>query len=231
MSKNTVSTLKPSAKNPRKITDKKLEILKRALHEFGDLSGIVFNRASGAIVSGHQRIKTLDPETPITVERQFKKPTRTGTVAEGFILLHGERYNYREVEWDDTKEKAAALAANNHAGTWDTGMLAEHFNAIGADYDFELTGFSETEIDKILSKVSDDVETEDKTSTRTSSSDVKSIPLKYTSKHFDEFNKHVAFFKSVLNIESTADVVLEVLRSCHESYETDDAQDDASVAH
>jgi len=39
-----VKSLKPAGYNPRKITDKKLEMLKKSLEEFGDLSGIIFNR-------------------------------------------------------------------------------------------------------------------------------------------------------------------------------------------
>lgn len=56
-----VADLMPSSYNPRTITDEKLMMLGKAMQEFGDLSGIVFNIRTGQLIGGHQRIKHLDP--------------------------------------------------------------------------------------------------------------------------------------------------------------------------
>lgn len=144
-----ISELTPNPKNPRKVTDQKLEMLKAALLEFGDLSGIVFNRTTNQLVGGHQRIKHIDPKGSVTIVRQFKKPTRTGTMAEGYVELQGERFNYREVKWPKHKEMAANIAANKGAGDWDLPQLGEWMKELGSfdvDLDLNLTMFDKDEL-------------------------------------------------------------------------------------
>lgn len=142
----SLGELSPNPENPRKISEAKLKQLGKALHEFGDLSGIIFNRKTKHLVSGHQRLKLLDRDTEIQIERTYKAATRTGTVAEGFVLLDGERINYREVLWGRVKEKAAALAANRNAGDWDNALLSDWFSELsGFEYDLDFTMFDDKE--------------------------------------------------------------------------------------
>ncbi|MCI0563624.1 MAG: hypothetical protein MN733_34560, partial [Nitrososphaera sp.] len=47
------------------------------------------------------------------ITQRYRKPTRTGTVAEGYVIADGERYHYREVNWDEETHAAANIAANN----------------------------------------------------------------------------------------------------------------------
>lgn len=156
--KNKVGELKHADYNPRKITKKQLESLKKAMEEFGDLSGIVFNRRTDNIVGGHQRIKTIPKDAEI-YKTEFPEPTRTGTVAEGYILLNGEKFNYREVDWDINREKLANIAANKQGGEFDDDILAALMNELNnADLDLELTGFSQNEIDKILDGLEETLE-------------------------------------------------------------------------
>lgn len=137
--------LTPNDKNPRSITPEKLEFLARSMKEFGDLSGIVFNRTTDRLVGGHQRVRSLQ-DGAIKRSQVYKKPTSTGTVAEGFVEIDGERYSYREVAWDETKEKAANIAANKGAGTWDLPKLSEMLKDIDTfGFDLDLTMFSEFE--------------------------------------------------------------------------------------
>lgn len=104
-----VSDLKENPKNPRKITEKRLNQLSKAVQEFGDLSGIVFNKKTNHLVSGHQRMKLFEKDTEVIIDAVHKKPTATGTIAEGFVILRGERFPYREVSWDETREKQLPL--------------------------------------------------------------------------------------------------------------------------
>ena len=60
-----LTDLKSAGYNPRTITDEQLGWLKKSLEEFGDLSGIVFNRRTGNTVGGHQRLKCLPPDAKI----------------------------------------------------------------------------------------------------------------------------------------------------------------------
>lgn len=134
--------------NPRKITDEQLERLGKSMAEYGDLSGIVVNAATGHVVGGHQRLKQLDPTWTV-----FKEPhtDQTGTTAIGHIDTPLGRWSYREVNWPEQKEKAANLAANKHGGDWDIPILKELLVELddGA-FDLNLTGFSEDELKDLI---------------------------------------------------------------------------------
>ena len=54
-----LSELVPSEYNPRKIDDKAMEGLKASLKRFGVVQPIVWNKQTGKIVGGHQRVKAL----------------------------------------------------------------------------------------------------------------------------------------------------------------------------
>lgn len=142
--------LKPNPANPRKITDVKLEMLRKSIAEFGDLSGVIFNRATGQLLGGHQRLKVLPPDAEI-VRHELSEPSPTGTVATGHIMINGERFNYREVSWDENREKAANIAANQHGGEWDYPLLTDWVNDLdAANIDIDLLGFDHGELTRML---------------------------------------------------------------------------------
>jgi hypothetical protein len=152
----TVKDLKPAAYNPRKITDHRLEMLRKSMQEFGDLSGIVFNVKTGNIVGGHQRIKHLDPAWPIAKQTATDK---TGTVALGSIETPFGKWQYREVSWDLKREAAANVAANQHGGEFDQQKLKEIILEIDdGSIDIELTGFNRHEIELMMTAVHQDDE-------------------------------------------------------------------------
>jgi hypothetical protein len=128
-------------------------MLKKALAEFGDLSGIVYNARTQRLVGGHQRSKVL-PDGEIVIEKQHEVPTRTGTVAEGHVLVDGERMSYRLVDWDEAKEKAANIAANKHGGDFDLPALSEWLLDLDAEnIDMDLTGFDAEELENLMAPV------------------------------------------------------------------------------
>lgn len=150
-SNSSISQLTPNPKNPRKVSDKKREMLKKALVEFGDLSGIVFNRTTGQLVGGHQRVSVFSPSSKIIITKQYAKPTRAGTIAEGHVEIDGENFIYREVEWTEVKEKAANIAANKGAGEWDFAQLTQWMQELdGLNFDMELTLFDEDEMQRLF---------------------------------------------------------------------------------
>jgi len=145
-----LSDLKPNPNNPRKIEPERLDMLKRSLDEYGDLSGFVFNETTRRLCGGHQRGKVLPPDSEIFIEEKFSTPTRTGTTAIGHVVVDGEKYAYRQVAWDEDKEKAANIAANKHGGEWDTPKLADWLLDLDAkNYDLDLTGFTAADIEDI----------------------------------------------------------------------------------
>ena len=143
-----VKNLKPAPYNPRKISDKKLEMLGKSMTEFGDLSGIVYNRRTNRLVGGNQRYKHLDPSW--TIEKSSHKDD-VGTVAVGHVEGPHGRWAYREVDWDEKRELAANIAANKHGGEWDMPLLKDMFTEIDdGEFDIELTGFEGDELSKLF---------------------------------------------------------------------------------
>lgn len=80
--------LKPAPYNPRDISDDSLEGLANSLNEFGLVQPIVWNKRSGYIVGGHQRVKAM---------------LRAGE-KEAQVLV---------VDLDEGRERALNLALNN----------------------------------------------------------------------------------------------------------------------
>lgn len=157
----TVAKLKPNPRNPRKVTDAKLAMLKKAMERFGDLGGVVLNTTSGHLVGGHQRTKVLPRDAKVHVERRYASPTKAGTVAEGHIDWAGERFAYREVAWPADVEKAANLAANKGAGDFDTSAVAEWLGELDTGaFDMDLTMFDADELAAIMAPETLPVETD-----------------------------------------------------------------------
>lgn len=113
------------------MTEEKFNLLSDSLKEFGDLSGIIRNIRTGELVGGNQRTNFFkqDPDNvEITIPEKFDKPTKTGTVALGYITYKGEKFSYREVDWEVEKEERANILANKVSGTWDFDILANEFD-------------------------------------------------------------------------------------------------------
>lgn len=152
----TVRDLEPAPYNPRRITDEKLAALGRSMARFGDLSGIVFNRRTGRVVGGHQRLKHLPPDAAVTITERLDRPNKQGTVALGYVDWQGERWTYREVDWSEEDEKAANIAANKHGGEWDIPKLEDLLAELDAGgYDLGLLGFDEQELQRLLPTLHD----------------------------------------------------------------------------
>lgn len=135
--------------NPRDIDEDKLAQLNETIRELGSLDGIVFNVRTQTLISGHQRTKVFEPDWNIVKEDYSDK---SGTVAIGYIeSISGERYPYREVDWDIEREMAANLAANAPAGRWNlekkTVMLEK---LVKEQTNMRLTGHSNDEIKHAL---------------------------------------------------------------------------------
>ena len=103
MGELAISDLKPAPYNPRTIDADSLEGLAESMHRFGDLSGIVWNKRSGHLVCGHQRMDALK-----------KQHGKALTVEDGAVITpDGERFPVRIVDLDEHDEQAANIAANS----------------------------------------------------------------------------------------------------------------------
>ncbi|HAT1464554.1 TPA: DNA modification methylase [Corynebacterium striatum] len=136
-----ISELKPADYNPRKDLqpgDADYEKLKRSLTEFGYVEPVIYNRTTGHVVGGHQRLKVLAD------------------------LGHTE-VDCVVVELDETREKALNVALNKISGDWDDNKLALLIADLdAADFDAELTGFDDEEIAQMIGSLDDDEVTDDR---------------------------------------------------------------------
>ena len=135
-----IDSLIPADYNPRKALapgDPEFEKLKRSLDEFGYVEPVIWNQATGRIVGGHQRITALK-------------------------ALGYDTIDCVVVELDETREKALNVALNKISGDWDQAKLALLIADLdAADFDAELTGFDDTEIQQLIGSLDEDEVTDD----------------------------------------------------------------------
>jgi len=126
--KNTVDLL-PADYNPRKDLkpgDAEYEKLKRSIEQFGYVEPVIWNKATGRVVGGHQRLKVL---------------MDMGITEVDCVVI----------EMSDEKEKALNIALNKISGDWDKDKLALLISDLqGTDFDVSLTGFEPEELDDLF---------------------------------------------------------------------------------
>lgn len=96
-----LSELKAAPYNPRTIAAQAFAGLQESLEQFGDLSGITWNKRTGNLVAGHQRVKALREKYGDLEFQNGELVTPTGT------------FSVRVVDWTIEKERAANIAANS----------------------------------------------------------------------------------------------------------------------
>lgn len=127
-----VSQLNEAPYNPRVKLEPGMpewEKLKKSIEDFGNVEPIVWNRRTGNVVGGHQRLAVLKSMGNDTVPCSV-------------------------VDLDETDEKLLNVALNKIRGKWDYDRLEE----ILSDFDYEVataSGFSAEEIAVILADNSD----------------------------------------------------------------------------
>ena len=124
-----INKLNPAKYNPRKDLqpgDPEYEKLKKSILEFDYIDPIIWNKRTGNVVGGHQRLKIL------------KELGRT-------------EIEVSVVDLDETKEKALNLALNKTGGDWDLLLLKDLLQELDTgDFDIEITGFDEEELNKLF---------------------------------------------------------------------------------
>jgi DNA modification methylase len=131
--------LKPATYNPRKNLkpgDEEFEKLKRSIEEFGYVEPVIWNRRTGNVVGGHQRLKVL---------------MHLGHTAVDCVVL----------DIDLQKEKSLNIALNKISGEWDDNLLTALLKDLqDSGFDTSLTGFDMTEISELFDDEEDIVEDE-----------------------------------------------------------------------
>lgn len=119
----------PAEYNPRKdlkAGDAEYEKLKRSIEQFGYVEPVIWNKTTGKVVGGHQRLKVLLDMGITEVECVV-------------------------IEMDEDKEKALNIALNKISDDWDKDKLALLISDLqGVDFDVSLTGFEPAELDDLF---------------------------------------------------------------------------------
>lgn len=124
--KKKISDLNPASYNPRKISKEELELLRASIDKYGCVELIIWNERTGNIVGGHQRLKVLQAQNIQEIECVI-------------------------VNLSENEEKDLNLRLNKIAGEWDLEKLELVFKDLQiADFDLNLTGFSDIELNRIL---------------------------------------------------------------------------------
>lgn len=132
--KNKTITLKRSQinladYNPRRITAEARKLLKKNLETVGLMGGIIWNKTTGNLVSGHQRLSLLDKDNKY-------KPATDGNPPENDYELEVVEV---ELSIEDEKKQNIFLNNQNAQGMFDTDKLKVVMEDIKFDED---TGFS-----------------------------------------------------------------------------------------
>lgn len=127
--KISVGELKAASYNPRKDLkpgDAEYEKLKRSIQEFGYVEPVIWNKRTGTVVGGHQRLKVMKD-------------------------LGYEEVDCVVVDLDEQKEKALNIALNKISGEWDEGLLASLLKDLDNNgYDITFTGFDLAEAQELF---------------------------------------------------------------------------------
>ena len=124
-----IDQLLPASYNPRKDLkpgDPEYDKLKRSLEQFGYVEPVIWNKTTGRVVGGHQRLKIL-------------------------LDMGLSEVDCVVVELDTENEKALNIALNKISGDWDKDKLSLLIADLqGSNFDVTLTGFDPAEIDDLF---------------------------------------------------------------------------------
>ena len=134
-----LSELRPASYNPRTISDEALAGLSASIERFGMVQPIVWNKRTGNVVGGHQRLKVLlekgiaetdvvivdlDDNDEVALNVSLNNPTIQGefTKETGGLLksLEGQLGDaFKELRLDDLRKSLSSLLAEDRRGNAD----------------------------------------------------------------------------------------------------------------
>src|SRR5450830_310824 len=127
-----ISQINPAKYNPRidlQPGDIEYEKIKKSIDEFDLVEPLVWNKQTGNLVAGHQRLKILKDQGITEIEVSI-------------------------VDLSEPREKALNIALNKVDGAWDYPKLTELLQELDMEKIF--TGFDDGEIEKLATKFDTD---------------------------------------------------------------------------
>ena len=124
-----IADINPAPYNPRldlQPDDLEYKKLEKSIAEFNLVEPLIWNKRTGNLIGGHQRLKILE--------------------ARG-----DEKVEVSVVDLTDAKERALNLALNKISGDWDFPKLKDLLEELDVgDFDMESTGFSTVQIEGLM---------------------------------------------------------------------------------
>lgn len=122
-----VSKIQPNPKNPNKHSDEQIKRLAKIIEYQGQRSPIVISKRSGFVVVGHGRLEAMK-------------------------LLGWEKVGVNYQEFDSEAQEYAHMTADNAIAEWaslDLKQINEDFLDFGPDFDVDMMGLKEFEIEPL----------------------------------------------------------------------------------
>lgn len=131
--------LKGASYNPRKLSEAQRKKLKEGLKRHGLVAPITWNKRTGAIVGGHQRLSVMD----------------------SLMRTQDYKLTVAMIDVSESREKELNILLNNSMaqGDWDMGALAEMFK--DPDMKVEGTGFDLGDVYQLLGETPFETRAED----------------------------------------------------------------------
>jgi|TARA_R100000655_G_scaffold17039_2_gene36580 ParB-like chromosome segregation protein Spo0J len=187
-----IKDIKPYDKNPRKISDKAIDMVANSIKEFGFQQPIVVDMQD-EIVVGHTRYQA-------SKKLNLKKVP----------VVRGD--------FTDEQAKAYRIADNriNEETGWDYNFLQEELNKLlDLDVDLNLTGFTSEELDSMFAKediqITDPIDVGDDENHLLN--DVKMIQLFYEPDTEQKFREIIDKVKEKYSIDNISDAVLKCVEN------------------
>ncbi|MHB8276490.1 MAG: site-specific DNA-methyltransferase [Candidatus Humimicrobiaceae bacterium] len=135
-----ITKINPAPYNPRldlQPGDAEYEKIKRSITEFDLVEPLVWNKQTGNLVGGHQRLKVLKEQGIIEVEVSV-------------------------VDLPPAKEKALNIVLNKAQGDWDLPKLKDLLQELDTgEFPIEITGFGNDELENLMNQINPDKVDED----------------------------------------------------------------------
>lgn len=139
-----IEEIKPAEYNPRKVSYKEYEKLKKSIETFGFVDPIIINLKNMKIIGGHQRFNILmDSYLGGSDEFSTLHMIELGDVGWAFPNPNLEIKT-------ESEEKALNIALNKISGQWDNEKLNQLINDLSLEnFKIELTGFDDLELEQL----------------------------------------------------------------------------------
>lgn len=199
-----IDKLNPAAYNPRKMTEQQLAGLSESIERFGLVEPIVWNKRSGNVVGGHQRLAVIK--------------------AQGF-----SHTDVVAVDLNEKDEKALNVTLNNRhiQGDWDDGLLQGLLREILSEGGLEKTEFDSLRLDELydpLADIADDGVSPDldeglapdgpvsDDAASKPAAKVRSVHLYVPAELYESFMQDAKVVQDRLGLQSISEVAVECIR-------------------